>query len=743
MIAGGQPDWQGKGMTLRKKTLLILVATLVGLLALLYVGYNRTVTQSFLQLEDEDTRDHIAQVQAFVSSQIRNLSSQIKDWAEWDATYEYAGRLDDNYIDENVDSVSLQNLRLNLMVFVQENGEILDFVANGIDDFEADLSLSNLQQYLDANPLLLARPSDPTNGVSGVMVFGTTPVIVVTNPILPSSALGQPRGTIIWARFMQGEFIDNLTDMAQAPIQISIYNDPNLPSDFAEAAEALSVTNPSTTRIESTELIAGFGMLTDLYGQPSILLRITLPRTIYQHGQYALSWFALSLAGAGVVFAAVFMLLMQRLILTRLERMSQSVQGIGSSGDFAKRVDDSGNDELAALAKAINTSLRVTAEGQDKLKALNEQLEKRIADRTSDVERELLFQEAILDSMNEGVLYGTEDEIEYANRMMSELTGYAPVEFIGQPQSMLFSAQMRLEKKQLIGEHGPQPSWIQHGERKLRRKDGKLIDVAFTTTPLLGYANGPKQIAIVRDVTEEKALQERRDRFLANASHELRTPLTNLITRLYLLRRQPEQFQTHLDVLDRVAAHMKNLIEDLLDVSRFNKGTMSLKRERLRLAPLIHEVVEIQLREAERKKQTLTMELPGEDVWAFIDRKRIIQVLTNLVFNAINYTPVGGKIEVALTTEQRDDSTFALLRISDNGIGIDADNLDQIFQPFFRASQEVQGTGLGLSIVKEIVTGHGGQISVESSVGSGTTFTIRMLTLAPEPPTQDTRIPTP
>jgi two-component system phosphate regulon sensor histidine kinase PhoR len=382
--------------------------------------------------------------------------------------------------------------------------------------------------------------------------------------------------------------------------------------------------------------------------------------------------------------------------------------------------------------------MQVTAEAQGKLRGLNEQLEQRVAARTTDVERELLFQEAILDSMNEGVLYGTEDEIEYANRMMSELTGYDPAEFIGQPQSILFSAPMQPERKRILGEGSTHTSWIQHSERKLRRKDGKLIDVAFTTTPLLGYSNGPKQIAIVRDVTEEKALQERRDRFLANASHELRTPLTNLITRLYLLRRQPEQFQTHLDVLDKVTTHMKNLVEDLLDVSRFNKGTMSLRRERMRLAPLIREVVEIQQREAERKKQTMTTALPSEEVWAFIDRKRMIQVLTNLIFNAISYTPTNGRIDISLTTETSETATtYALLHISDNGSGIDAENLDQIFQPFFRASQEVQGTGLGLSIVKEIITGHGGQISVESSVGSGTTFTIRLLTLPPESPTEN------
>ncbi len=720
-------------MTLRTKTLATLFVTLFGLLALLYVGYNTTVMQSFVRLEDEETRVKIEQIRVYLATQVRNLNLQIKDWAQWDETYNYAVSFDPAFVQANLSDETLDNLRLNMMVLVDEAGQIVYTKAHDLGDLAADLSTGNIQSYLDANPLLLSRPVEPTSGISGLLVVGTTPVLVATSPILNSEGGGPPHGTLIWARFMTAPLMDQMTELFQAPVSASVIGSPNLPPEVNAAAQALTVTNPTLTLVANENMVSGYGLLTDLYGRPSLVIRIDLPRNIYQHGRYSQTWFALSLGGAGVVFAAVFLVLVERLVLTRLARMSRAVSGIGANRDFTVRVDERGDDELARLGHAINTSLTAAAESQAKLLALNEELERRVVDRTSDVEREMLFQEAILNSMNEGVLYGTENEIEYANQMMSELTGYEPAEFIGQPQSMLFNTPTRLERKRILDEDDAGPSWIQHGERKLRRKDGKLVDVAFTMTPLLGYSDSPKQIAIVRDVTEEKALQARRDRFLANASHELRTPLTNLITRLYLLRRQPEQFQSHLDVLDRVTAHMKSLIEDLLDVSRFNKGTMSLKRERMSLAPLIEEVVEIQRREAERKQQTLTTELPDEAVFVFIDRKRFIQVLTNLIFNAINYTPTGGKIGVSLTTEAQDSMRFALLRISDNGVGIDAESLDQIFQPFFRASQEVPGTGLGLSIVKEIVTGHGGEIRVESSVGAGTTFTIRMAMLASEP----------
>ena len=713
-------------MTLRQKTLAIIVATLLGLLLLLYLGYNAAVLRSFVDLEANVTRVNVERVLNYLGDQARNLNLQIKDWAHWDDTYEYAASRDTDYIANNIGDATFINLRLNLMVLISEDGEIIYDQAFDLATLEPIPSPNNLQAYLDSHPLLLSRPVDPIDGVYGLLVIDNTPMLLATSPILDNETVGPPHGTLLWGRYLTEPALEQLQQFIQAPVAAILPSAAELPADFAAARQSLSVVAPITTRLLDDATIGGYGLMPDLYGQPGLLLRVALPREIYQHGQLSMSWFALSLIAVGLIFAAVFLVLLERLILSRVARLSRAVEGIGASQDATARVDGRGDDELAKLARAINLSLDAAAESRAGLEALNVDLERRVADRTVDLEREILFQEAILNSMNEGVLYGTEDAIEYANEMMGELTGYNVEDFIGKPQSLIFSTPTRLERQRILGGEVSGDGWIQRGERKLRCRDGKLVEVAFTVTPLAGDASGPKQITIIRDITEEKALQARRDRFLANASHELRTPLTNLITRLYLLRRQPDLFQTHLDVLDKVAAHMKSLIEDLLDVSRFNKGTLSLKRERLKLAPLIFDVVDIQVHEAHRKNQTLTTHIPNEDIYVFVDRKRFIQVLTNLVFNAINYTPAGGKIDVSLTTETVGTATFALLRVSDTGMGIDAESIDQIFQPFFRASQEIPGTGLGLSIVKEIVTRHGGEITVASTPGEGTTFTVRI-----------------
>ena len=223
-------------------------------------------------------------------------------------------------------------------------------------------------------------------------------------------------------------------------------------------------------------------------------------------------------------------------------------------------------------------------------------------------------------------------------------------------------------------------------------------------------------------------MDEQRSRFIANASHELRTPLTNLTTRLYLMQRKPEDFGRHLAILFQVEKRLRTLVENLLDVSRFETGMFSLRLETVNLAEVVAEVVLLQTQEAE--KHFISLEGIGLDqkVLTILDAVRISQVFTNLIVNAIHYTPAHGRITVqlAITPPHKQGFAFANVSIKDTGIGISPENLPHIFQPFYRVDSIVQGSGLGLSIAQEIVHAHGGEIIVDSIIGRGSTFTVRL-----------------
>jgi two-component system phosphate regulon sensor histidine kinase PhoR len=279
-------------------------------------------------------------------------------------------------------------------------------------------------------------------------------------------------------------------------------------------------------------------------------------------------------------------------------------------------------------------------------------------------------------------------------------------------------------------------SW--RGSLKLRRKDGDQFDAALTVTQVSGSGSQPPGVVTVfRDISQEKALQAQKDRFIANASHELRTPLANIKTRLYLIRRQPDRVNLHLDVMDRVTESMAELIENLLDISRFERGVIRLYRREVVLQDVIGGVVAIQQAEAERKGIILRADLPARPLTVSADAQRLAQVITNLVTNAINYTPETGQITVELDWREGDGRQCVVLRVRDTGIGIAPEQVRHVFEPFFRANEGMaSGTGLGLTIAREIVHLHNGQIAVESEVGRGSVFTVTLDLAEGEPGSQ-------
>jgi PAS domain S-box-containing protein len=204
------------------------------------------------------------------------------------------------------------------------------------------------------------------------------------------------------------------------------------------------------------------------------------------------------------------------------------------------------------------------------------ELEQHVAERTAELERERAQLKAILDAMGEGVTGVIMDEavpVRFVNRAFTDLTGYT----IETWDEALFKTEEMGEAeyvtlRQRIEDHITRLG-IWKGELKLRRADHLILDVGVTSTAVRGpFGQLIGSVTIIRDISQDKILQDQKARFIANASHELRTPLTNVKTRLYLIRRQPEKLEEHLRVMELVANRMKTLIEDMLDVSRFGQG---------------------------------------------------------------------------------------------------------------------------------------------------------------------------
>ncbi len=356
-------------------------------------------------------------------------------------------------------------------------------------------------------------------------------------------------------------------------------------------------------------------------------------------------------------------------------------------------------------------------------------LETRVATRTAELVNERAQLQAIMDAMTEGVfgvLFG-ERPTRYANRSFQQLTGYEADEWafdLLKPQSNDDPSDFTRDLDELYDSLTSGTVW--EGRGPVRRKDGRAFAAHLILTRIDSEDGSPVGIVtILRDISQERALEQQKSLFVANASHELRTPITNMMTRLYLIRKQPEALETHLQVLDEVARRMRTLVEDLLDHSRFERGVIPLEPKLLDVRLLVRQVVNLQIPEAEKKHIELVEKQPESDLMSMVDPERMIQVITNLIMNAIHYTPEGGQVRVVVDTVVSTDGTERIrISVQDTGIGIPAALLPNLFKPFFRVSEKTKGTGLGLSIARDIVRAHDGDIVVESISGAGSRFTV-------------------
>jgi signal transduction histidine kinase len=243
-----------------------------------------------------------------------------------------------------------------------------------------------------------------------------------------------------------------------------------------------------------------------------------------------------------------------------------------------------------------------------------------------------------------------------------------------------------------------------------------------------------QQLAEQRDAIEAqaKALRDadrRKDEFLATLAHELRNPLAPLRHGLDILQRNPDA-KTAGDIrnmMDRQLVHLVRLIDDLLDVSRISQGKIELRKERIQVADVVRSALEISRPSVEAAGHTLTVNGPKDPLWLEADLTRLAQVVGNLLNNAAKYTPAGGRIDLSVKADGPD----AVISVSDNGIGIPKDMLSAVFQLFAQVDQHLDrahgGLGIGLALVQQLITLHGGTVTVESDgIGQGSTFTVRV-----------------
>ncbi|HKJ42242.1 MAG TPA: ATP-binding protein [Sunxiuqinia sp.] len=262
-------------------------------------------------------------------------------------------------------------------------------------------------------------------------------------------------------------------------------------------------------------------------------------------------------------------------------------------------------------------------------------------------------------------------------------------------------------------------------EKKIKKEEGQSDLISSAKQEVEQWAENQKQ-----EITRLKDLERYRKEFVGNVSHELKTPIFNIQGYILTLLEggidDPKINKLYLKRTEKSIDRMISIVEDLESITKLESGELKLKYESFDLAKLVEEVIEMEQMMAAERKIQLVFTNPEKPVMVRADKKRIFEVVANLVVNGIKYGRRKGKVKVSFY----DLNNNLMVEVSDDGLGIEKRDLPRIFERFYRADKSrsrVQGgTGLGLSIVKHIIEAHEQTINVKSAVEEGTTFTFTL-----------------
>jgi two-component system phosphate regulon sensor histidine kinase PhoR len=486
-----------------------------------------------------------------------------------------------------------------------------------------------------------------------------------------------------------------------------------------EVAEAMSGKIGQSRRWSSTVGRRMIYVATrfDHSGQPAGVVRVALPLTDVEEAVVRLH----RLLGLGSVLALAVALLLSMLAAQIFGRalgdITQAARQI-AQGNLDVRIRAETGDEIGELAAtldqlagSLSATLRELRDERDRLGRILEAMEEGVL--LVDPQRTILMANpAARVLLLSGAGSPTDADARRAHAA-DDLAGRSLLEAVR-------NADLDDLLDRTLTHHAPSSGEVAVDRPRPRR-------LLVHSAPLAGEPHGA--VVVLVDVTEIRRLESVRKDFVANVSHELRTPLTAMRTALETARAVlPEEHDAHrfLAIADRHTERLAALLSDILDLSRIESGRLVLHPEPVIASEAVEEVLELFLEPAARRGLALAADISEglPSIWA--DPDALGQVLTNLVENAVKYSDGGGKV----TVRGRAENGQVLLLVEDAGPGIAPKHLPRLFERFYRVdagrSRDRGGTGLGLSIVKHLVEAMGGTVSVESQLGRGSTFTVRL-----------------
>lgn len=693
------------------------------MLAVIFVTIVIFVFEQSVEIEKESMNKDIERVINSIVYEENSLHTVTGDYAAWDDTYQFVQDKNEEYVSSNFASSSFENLHVNLVAVLDEEWNVV--YARAYDwEKSVDMDLpSDLSKFFHSH-LHTCVLQEATDRCSDYVRMNDTPMFLAARPIVTSQLEGPVKGTLIMMRNLDHHYVETLSKLTHQKISlITDVSAQNIGSIFAPSKLLAPGAQRVINFVDDNQMEAFF-TTNDDEGNVQAIFRLERTRTVNGFVLETLKRLAVFFLVFSLILVVSSLLVVDKLILKRLSRLSRSVLHYDTDSSLLSRSIGKKNDELSSLAKSIRSAFLELDVSRKKIKSH--------ADKT-DLERKKLH--AILQSIAEGVfVVDRHGKIVHANAMTRTLAGATHDELLNSP----FYRHLKFvnEDKNPVEMEFLQPVLKKSAVVKSEQnvvfvpKKGDPIHVSLAAAPIKKRSEVVGSVVVFEDKSKEYEVDKMKSEFVSIASHQLRTPLTGIkwMISLLLNGQAGKLTQKQLEFLHNIDSsneRMIQLVNDLLNVSRIESlNAKKLEKTACDLKTLIGDAINEQQGIAKQMGVRITMEDAPATVSAIVagDHDKLYQVMMNLVNNAIKYSKKGGSVHVGCVVE----GSFIKVSFRDSGIGIPKAQQSKIFQKFFRADNAVQniatGTGLGLYYVKTVVEAHGGSIRFASEPEKGTTF---------------------
>ncbi len=690
-------------MKLRKKTLIIVGMTIISLVTILYAASQTILLDSFVKLEEQDTRQNVERVLSALSSEFSNLDVFTSDWAAWDDTYAFIEDANPDYVESNLVDETFIGAELNLMLFINSSGGIVFGKAFDLQN-ETEIPIpQSLLDLLSVDDFLWSHP-DTNSSVCGIVLLPQNPLLIVSWPILTSEEEGPIRGALIMGYYLNSERINQLAETTHLSLSMYSLNDSQMPSDFQTALSSLSEEASIFVRPLNAESVAGYTLLEDIYGTPGLALRVDMARNIYKQGQASVTYFALSLLATGLVFGAVTMLLLEKAVLSRLSQLSAGVSNIGTSSNLSARVSITGRDELSNLADTINQMLAGMEQSHNQLRESRQKFERLFVGNP------------------EAAIYLSPDfRILDVNPRFEELFGYSLDNVKGKCIDDIVVPKDKMEEAEILNEKAKK-GYVYHDTVR-KRKDGSLVQIAISAAPInvdqqpVGYVVLYKDISKLKET--EKQLKDTMEKLHVVGKltrHDVRNKLSTVTGNVFLAKKKLADDEA-LKYLKEIES-ASDQVERIFDFAR--------TYEKLGVEELAYVDVEKSLEEA----VSLFSDLHDVKVMndcrglAVLADSLLRQLLYNLIDNSLKH---GTKVSRIKVHYRETEKPQLKLIYEDDGVGISKAEKEKIFQEGYG-----KDTGYGLYLIRKMCEVYGWTIQETGKQDQGAQFIITISKIGAE-----------